>query len=90
MFESINNLFLFILNAQYSFNIYCQWRQILIQSSGTDIDDKNETIHSDYEVHYYYEVHYEFTIQINSGENEFCSFVDLKKGDKITIGYWVG
>ena len=30
-----------------------------------------------------------YTVQINAGEKEFCAFVDLEKGNVISIGYWV-
>ena len=30
-----------------------------------------------------------FTVQIDAGEKEFCGFIDLEKGNTMTIGYWV-
>ena len=53
-------------------------------------DGEQNGTNSSYTIQYNFQPVDQFTVQINAGEKEFCAFVDLEKGDVITIKYWVG
>ena len=53
-------------------------------------DGEQNATKSTYTIQYHYQVPEQFTVQINAGEKKFCSFVDLEKGEAVTIKYWVG
>ena len=55
----------------------------------TENGEQNAT-KTTYTIQYHYQAPEQFTVQINAGEKEFCSFVDLEKGEAVTIQYWVG